>query len=457
MLSPRWQQEIDSLLGNTSKYLRPVYDPNTNVIVFIGFSLLQIVAIDISQQTFTANAQITLSWDVKIWNVTDQFPSKITVPASKVWTPDIGILNGVNTLANPNWQKIFPVEIRFEPRHTRMIWFIQDVFTVSCDIDMTWFPIDQQTCSIKIGSVSKEIDQVDIHTNDQHVCTNKIHSSTEFILVDKAVNLTTHQRAFYKTELRQAVVQFDIQRNPHYYYANIVVPCMLLSAMSLMSLCLPPESGEKISLQITILLSYVVFLLLVSDITPHTSTVSILTWYLISIIGVSFTALLGTIFSLWLFHHTDESRMPTWLKYFLFKVLGCLLCSKNAMSQTIHFISSPKDGHAMSHLVTMMKTTNKCKHDMRQANCNDFSYGENVLKNIFLLLDELLRVKYKSQEESAAVKLVSMEWYRASILIDHLLFRTVLVTLIFINAGLTVLFFAGRQPDINNLNSSCHE
>ena len=61
----------------------------------------------------------------------------------------------------------------------------------------------------------------------------------------------------------------SVKRNPDLFLWNVVAPCMLLTAISLLSYLLPCESGEKISLCITVLLSYTVVLLVVADITPR--------------------------------------------------------------------------------------------------------------------------------------------------------------------------------------------
>jgi hypothetical protein len=52
---------------------------------------------------------------------------------------------------------------------------------------------------------------------------------------------------------------------------NVVAPSIMLSLLVLMVFRLPPESGEKMSLGVTLLLSYSVFLLMVSDNVPNTS------------------------------------------------------------------------------------------------------------------------------------------------------------------------------------------
>ncbi len=61
-----------------------------------------------------------------------------------------------------------------------------------------------------------------------------------------------------------------------------MLPCLMLSLLDLLVFCLPPESGEKVSLGITVLLSFSVFLLVIADNVPQTSETAPLlgTWFL---------------------------------------------------------------------------------------------------------------------------------------------------------------------------------
>ena len=54
-----------------------------------------------------------------------------------------------------------------------------------------------------------------------------------------------------------------LQRKPRFYMINVVAPCLLMSILALLVFYLPPDSGEKVSLGITVLLSFSVFLLLI--------------------------------------------------------------------------------------------------------------------------------------------------------------------------------------------------
>ena len=52
---------------------------------------------------------------------------------------------------------------------------------------------------------------------------------------------------------------------------NIIAPCVMLSVLGLLVFCMPCDTGEKIGLEITVMLAFSVFLLIVSDNLPVTS------------------------------------------------------------------------------------------------------------------------------------------------------------------------------------------
>ena len=62
-----------------------------------------------------------------------------------------------------------------------------------------------------------------------------------------------------------------IRRRMLYYLYNVIFPCIMMSALTLLVFCLPPDSGEKITMGITVLLAFSVFMLTVAEDLPETS------------------------------------------------------------------------------------------------------------------------------------------------------------------------------------------
>lgn len=62
-----------------------------------------------------------------------------------------------------------------------------------------------------------------------------------------------------------------IRRRPLFYAVSLLLPSIFLMVMDIVGFYLPPESGERVSFKITLLLGYSVFLIIVSDTLPATA------------------------------------------------------------------------------------------------------------------------------------------------------------------------------------------
>ena len=76
--------------------------------------------------------------------------------------------------------------------------------------------------------------------------------------------------------------QVVIRRRPLFYTVNLLLPSIFLMVMDIVGFYLPPDSGERVSFKVTLLLGYSVFLIIVSDTLPATAigTPLIGTWKL---------------------------------------------------------------------------------------------------------------------------------------------------------------------------------
>lgn len=100
---------------------------------------------------------------------------------------------------------------------------------------------------------------------------------------------------------------------------------IMLKCLVLMIFKLPIESGERMSMGVTLLLSFTLFILMVNEQIPETSdSIPIIVIYLHCVIALTTAAIGESVLALWFYHHNTDNRAPVWLRTLpLFKVTTC--------------------------------------------------------------------------------------------------------------------------------------
>ncbi|XP_072042459.1 neuronal acetylcholine receptor subunit alpha-10-like isoform X3 [Amphiura filiformis] len=313
---------IEDLFNNYTKLARPVRNAKTPTNVEMILFLSQVIHMDERMQTLKVNAWITmiwtdeyLMWDPKEYGGIDVF----TLPSGNVWMPDITLYNNADKYKN--WLLEHIVKIDY---NGTVMWAAPEIFTSYCKINVMTFPFDEQMCKMKFGPWQHDGSQVKLMgLGDDEV----FNSDGQWDMVSMSVNTSYQEypddpgKQYWDVEYT-----FHFRRRPLYYLFNLVIPCMFLSLVSLLTFFLPPESGEKISLGITVLLSLTVFLLLVAETMPPTSTVPVIGQYFAStmvLISLSLAMSVGVLNM----HHIgpDFRPVPPWMKKHILGNLASIL------------------------------------------------------------------------------------------------------------------------------------
>lgn len=125
-----------------------------------------------------------------------------------------------------------------------------------------------------------------------------------------------------------------VRRKPLFYTLYLIVPAIIITGMVLVGFYLPPESGERMQLGITVLLAMIVFLQLVYQNLPSTSNSApllgkfyIATMFLISLSLAATCVVLNYSYG----RHCD-GEMPMWVRLIILDCLGRVFGSSNKNS-----------------------------------------------------------------------------------------------------------------------------
>ena len=71
----------------------------------------------------------------------------------QIWRPDVVLYNNVGDIIEVNTL----LQVRYDGSIT---WLTQGIYTSKCDIDVKYYPMDAQNCSLKFASWSQEVTKV---------------------------------------------------------------------------------------------------------------------------------------------------------------------------------------------------------------------------------------------------------------------------------------------------------
>ncbi|KAL3832636.1 hypothetical protein ACJMK2_024264 [Sinanodonta woodiana] len=320
---------VQDLMKEYDKRIRPSKNHTQTLNVTFGVALAQIIDVDERNQIITTNCWLNQGWlDNKlVWD-----PAKygnisvIRLPHGDVWKPDILLYNNADvssTVTTVSTNVIVTNE-------GNVTWLLMSIFRSSCSIDVKYFPYDVQNCSMEFASWTYDAYRLNIiNIGDEGDISNYVTNSEWALLEYK------HRRqeiTFSCCPEPYVFVKYYIviKRRPLFYLFNMVMPCVLITLVALLGFYMPSDSGEKISMGITTLLSITVFLMIVAESMPPTSDVVPLIglYYGITIAIVSATTAM-TVLTLNIHHKGSRGyEVPAIVKKFCFGFLAKLIFIK---------------------------------------------------------------------------------------------------------------------------------
>ena len=118
-----------------------------------------------------------------------------------------------------------------------------------------------------------------------------------------------------------------IRRKTLFYTVNLIFPCVIICSVTVLLFYMPANSGEKITMSMTILTSLIIFLLLVADINPSTSLATpLIGKYVLFIMFLVTCSIVMTVMVLDLHQRDANSHvMAPWVNGLFLRVLPRLL------------------------------------------------------------------------------------------------------------------------------------
>lgn len=265
----------------------------------IDLSLRCILDVNEQEQKLVTSGNLIIGWydELLTWDSDDYAGvDQLLLSQSDIWKPDLALWNGFNKLSELG-NDFMLVSI---DEDGWVQWFPSETFVTKCTIDVRNFPFDEQTCDIMISFWMMNSEWFNIFSTYDGVKLDEYQQNGMWTITNSStavIELTSGELGM--------VFTIKLRRNSTFYVYNLILPIVLLSVITIFTFALPIDSGEKMGYNMTVFLSFAVYMSIVSGELPKLSG-SLLGSYMTFELAVSTTIVCFTTVQLRLHHRKDQ-------------------------------------------------------------------------------------------------------------------------------------------------------
>ncbi|KAK3507444.1 hypothetical protein QTP70_020637, partial [Hemibagrus guttatus] len=389
---------LNKLMENYSKALRPVEDTDKALNVTLQITLSQIKDMDERNQVLT-----TYLWVRQIWHDAylrwdkDEYDGLevIRIPSDLVWRPDIVLYNNANEEDSSG-----PPDTNVVLRYTGEItWDAPAITKSTCVVDVSYFPFDSQQCNLTFGSWTYNGNQVDINMGGMNS-----GDLSDFV---ENVEWECHGMPAVRNVIMYGCCSDPypditytvlLKRRSSFYIYNLLLPCFLISFLAPLGFYLPADSGEKVSLGVTVLLALTVFQMMVAESMPPSESVPLIGKYYIATMTMITASTSLTIFIMNIhFCGAEAKPVPHWAKVLIIDYMAKIFfvyevgenCTTPQSEQGPPFVEDPLaslenfdyfssnfySNHLHDGSVNQYNRYNNCGRDARNHQSNGYHFN----------------------------------------------------------------------------------
>ncbi|XP_068035468.1 neuronal acetylcholine receptor subunit alpha-10 isoform X2 [Anomalospiza imberbis] len=259
-----------------------------------------------------------LTWDKDEYGGIDS----IRIPSSYVWRPDIILYNNADEHFGGSMET--NVVLRSDGH---IMWDSPAITKSSCKVDVSYFPFDGQQCRLTFGSWTYNGNQIDLRNQlDTGDLTDFVENvEWEVLGMPATRNVITY--GCCSEPYPDVTYTLLLRRRASFYIFNLLLPCIMVSFLAPLGFYLPADSGEKVSLGVTVLLALTVFQLLVAESMPPSESVPLIGKYYIATMTMITASTALTIFIMNVHHCGPGARpVPPWARRLILHHMARLCC-----------------------------------------------------------------------------------------------------------------------------------
>ncbi|KAM9831441.1 5-hydroxytryptamine receptor 3C-like [Neosynchiropus ocellatus] len=240
------------------------------------------------------------------------------------------------------------------------------------------------------------------------------------------------------SSIDELIFHIHVRRRAMLYVVNLLIPSCFLITVDLFSFLLPPQSVDRSSFKMTLILGYTVFLLIMNDLLPITgNTIPLINVFFSLCLALMVASLLETILvTNLLLGSSDFSPVPRWVEVLVLQIMGYLVFLPPKAKGKRDAESPPKT-FTNKHMLE-----NSFPEKKGEAEQEDKALEE--LKN---LSKDLQAIRVQVDRQINGTK-SSEEWTKVGFIIDRLLFG---LYILFISVSfLTIIIIWRCMPRVKS-------
>ncbi|XP_006824192.1 neuronal acetylcholine receptor subunit beta-4-like [Saccoglossus kowalevskii] len=305
---------FNNLMDGYNNLIRPVTNVTDILNVIFGLSISQLIDIDERNQIMTTSVWVKQKWHdyQMVWDPGEYDGLTIIhIPVNMLWMPDILLYNNADG----------PYDVEFMTNALvysdgTVYWIPPAIYKSSCKINIEFFPFDEQKCIMKFGSWTHDGLVLDLVIMDEYVGQEDYWENGEWDIVESPGQRHSVKYPCCEETYIDVTFSFVLHRKSLFYIVTLVIPCLLISFLTMLVFYLPSDACEKITLSISILLALIVFLLLISEIIPPTSTsLPLIGRYMLFTMSLVTMSIFATVVVINIHFRSAKTHvMPNWVR-----------------------------------------------------------------------------------------------------------------------------------------------
>ena len=128
-------------------------------------------------------------------------------------------------------EETYKTLVKLYPNGTNY-WSSPALFKAICEIDVSFFPLDQQKCRLKFGSWTYDSSKLKLKSRNQRFPTVDYIKNGEWAVYKVETKANDVQYSLIGQNYMDVTMTIEMKRQYLDYMINLVIPCLMISCMT---------------------------------------------------------------------------------------------------------------------------------------------------------------------------------------------------------------------------------